>query len=501
MRRLMARLPLTEEQKVAACSTEHRLFIEAAPGSGKTTVAAERFGVLRFAQGPSTPGAITALSFTRSATAELHQRIRSRWGSSALAWPHRVMTIDALLCDVLQHLLRRGAVQWPGGHTSILVLDAWRGHRGVRRLAAGSFRRVATISGGIVTSEGAPVNVADFGIGSRVDFHYQLSQGRCTHEEVRQIVESALEVPELSQNIAEFLSDSTAHLVIDEIFDANNLDLDLVVLACDSQIDVTLIGDPWQALYGFRGATPELVPTLIEEGGFEALPLTQSFRFESDFMKKLGADLRSGLPVHLDPATEYDVVLASKWDDLWAAPSNVLPLSFGRTTNKTDAAAIVLLDHLVYATFARHAIFLQEALLLLDLDPNEYRMRGAVVLGGVVEALSRPDPDAPSKALVLLRQGVKDLGAPRRPPTGRGDADQTQLDRLSALGLRLQSGARLVPGLTIHQAKGREWDRVGVRLGITEQASIATGLDQSKERDRAIYVALTRARHNVGLVS
>lgn len=496
----MTRLPLTEQQKTAACFTDRRLFIEAAPGSGKTTVAAERFGVLRFAGESAGTGAIAALSFTRSATWELHTRIRSRWGSSSLAWPHRVMTIDTLLCELLQHLLRTGLLRWPGDHTSLQVLDAWRGHRGFRWLTVGNFRRVATIENGVVTSAGAPVNVPRLGIGSRDDFHQHLAAGRCTHDEVRQVVAAAMQIDPMNRAIVDFLSASTAHLVVDEVFDANNLDLQLVVLACNADIDVTLVGDPWQALYGFRGARPDLVPQLIEAEGFGSLPLSESFRFETPQMKTLGSLLRGGLPVKLESATDYDVVLASKWDDLWTGPSNVLPMSFGRTTNKTDAAAIVLLDHLVYQAFSQHAIFLQEALVLLDLDPDEYRTRGAAAFGAVVEALRQPGTTAPARALPLLRQAVKDLGAPRRPPSRSGDAEQRQIDRMTALAERVRSGNQLVPGLTIHQAKGREWNHVGVRLDASELASLSTGLDQSKEHDRAVYVALTRARKDVAIV-
>jgi DNA helicase-2/ATP-dependent DNA helicase PcrA len=51
--------------------------------------------------------------------------------------------------------------------------------------------------------------------------------------------------------------------------------------------------------------------------------------------------------------------------------------------------------------------------------------------------------------------------------------------------------------MTIHQAKGREWDRVGVRLTDGEISRLAAGLDRNVEPDRALYVALTRARHAV----
>jgi DNA helicase-2/ATP-dependent DNA helicase PcrA len=412
------------------------------------------------------------------------------------------MTIDTLVCKIVEHLIRQQVIRWPGDHTSLQVLDTWRGHRGYRWLLAGSYRRVATIAAsGLVTSVGRRLAIPGLGIGSRDDFHRHLESGLCTHEEVRDVLAAALEAPAMREAIAGLLSSSVAHVVVDEVFDANSLDLALVDLACEANIAVTLVGDPWQALYGFRGARPDLVPTILRSRRFESLPLSHSFRFQSQDMKDLGALLREGHPVSLGPGDEYDVVLASQWDRLWQAPNKVLPLSFGRTTNKTDAAAIVLLDHLVYSSFNQHAIFLPEALVLLDLDRDTYQSQAAAVLGGVVEALADPGQDAAVKALRALRDAMKQLGAARRPPSGSGDNEQRQLDRLVALGTRLRSGGRLVPGMTIHQAKGREWDRVGVRLSDGEIARLTAGLDRTVESDRALYVALTRARYDVRAVA
>lgn len=492
------RLPLTEEQQHAVRARTGRLFIEAAPGAGKTTVAAERYGVVRFVRPAGSAGSITAVSFTRSATSELHRRIRRRWGSAALTWPHGVMTIDSLVRNIVEHLLRLQVLRWPGDHVTLEVLDDWRGHRGHRWLIEGSYRRVATVGAtGLVTSTGRRVVSPRTGIGSRDDFHRHLQVGRCTHEEVRDVLAAALRNATRRQAVIDFLSSSVAHVVVDEVFDANGLDLDLVDLACDANIPVTVVGDPWQALYGFRGARPELVPSLLTKWGFDSLPLTESFRFQSQEMRDMSVSLRDGRPVSLIEGDEYDVVLASHWDQLWQAADNVLPLSFGRTTNKTDAAAIVLLDHLVYSAFNRHAIFLPEALVILGLDRDTSRSQGASVLGSVVETLAGPDADASAKGLRALREAMKELGAPRRPPSGNAETEQRQLDRLVALAPRVRFTGRLVPGMTIHQAKGQEWDHVGVRLSDPEADRVSAGLDRSIESDRALYVALTRARFAV----
>jgi DNA helicase II / ATP-dependent DNA helicase PcrA len=93
---------LTSEQLIAAGTSLQRTYIEASPGSGKTTVAAQRFGCQRYtAQLVGDEGAsgraVVAVSFTRSATWELRQRVRRSWGPSAVRWPHRVITLDTLI--------------------------------------------------------------------------------------------------------------------------------------------------------------------------------------------------------------------------------------------------------------------------------------------------------------------------------------------------------------------------------------------------------------------
>ncbi|MCA1702177.1 MAG: hypothetical protein LC808_02465 [Actinobacteria bacterium] len=284
------------------------------------------------------------------------------------------------------------------------------------------------------------------------------------------------------------------------MFDANELDLDLVLMACDAGIAVTLIGDPWQALYGFRGATPELVPELVEGRSFEPAPLSQSFRFKSQVMQDLSVRLRAGSPISLQPGEEYDVVLASQWDRLWSGPDRVLPLSFGRSSNKMDASMILLLDHLVHTAFNRRAIFLPEALSLLDLDSDAYRTLGPEVMTGIADVLVTGETDGPQRALEALKPAMVLLGAPRRPRASGGDAATKQLALMTQLVARLRSSEPLVPGMTIHQAKGREWDRVGVSLAPSEQGRLSAGLSRDAEGDRALYVALTRARFGVSLV-
>ena len=90
---------LTPEQALAAAAQDRLVNIVSAPGSGKTTVAAERFGYQRHLAGDDR--GVLGLSFNRAAVAELRARISARWGGGAIAAPHRVVTFDHLHVDLL----------------------------------------------------------------------------------------------------------------------------------------------------------------------------------------------------------------------------------------------------------------------------------------------------------------------------------------------------------------------------------------------------------------
>jgi DNA helicase-2/ATP-dependent DNA helicase PcrA len=489
-----SRLSLTSEQRRAAATSAPRAFIIAAPGSGKTTVAAERYGVVRY-NGAFDSHRILALSFARSAKQELAERIRWRWGSAALAWPHEAVTLDGLHRELVTYLLRTGVIQWPGGHTELTVIDTWRGQAGARYLLpVQQFRRVAALNDTQVTSTRRAITTGVYGIGRRDAFEAHLASGLCTHEEIREVLRAVLLRADLQPTVTEYLTNTVKAIVVDEIFDANNLDLAIVQLASAAGIPTTLIGDPWQALYDFRGARPDLVPRLVARQGFATFPVTQSFRFETPKMQRLAARLRAGQPVTLPrgAAIESNIVLASYWDTLWDGAECVLPLSFGRIDNQTDAAITILLDRLVSGHFGHGAIYGTEAITLLGLDLDVVRADGPAALSPVLETLSVGTPEATMAAIRQLRAALRALGSPRQLRSLPGSSEASQLGRLQALARRMTQ-PMLVPGMTVHQAKGREWPIVGVRLTDAQVEQLGHGLSQDSPEDRVLYVAITRA--------
>jgi len=486
----MARHQLTDEQKRIAAGQPRLVFVESVPGSGKTTVAAERFGVLRHSRHGPDPRGVIAVSFARSAVSELRTRVSTRWGVRTIARPNTVTTMDGLHRSVVEFLLRTGQVSWTGGVTTPELIDSWVRQRGATRIhpkSARNQRWEVTISDGnvVITYEAVDRSCWGMQYAKKVDYLDFLKTGVCTHDEIRQLVAAALADDGLRHAIDAYLARSVVHLIVDEAFDLNDLDTQLVRRVIESQCGVTLIGDPWQALYEWRGARPDLVHNLLADYAFETLPMSTSFRFKTPETKSLAADLRLGQAVTLPTLDQpVDVVLALEWDHLQLSGGHVIPLSFGQLDCQTDASMTLLLDEVTRARLGKRALNLTEALRCLRLGDETPDLDATLVM--------LRDPGVPlDKAMTALRAATK-IGGKRVPalPAAR-KADRGR--RLALLREWLTIDRPYVQGLSVHQAKGCEWPHVGVFLEPKACDILLSGLDDTNEDHRKLYVALTRA--------
>ncbi|MYV53729.1 UvrD-helicase domain-containing protein [Streptomyces sp. SID3212] len=476
---------LTPEQLIAAGTPLTRLYIEAAPGSGKTTVSAYRFGVQRFALA-SDPRAVVAVSFTRSATAELRARVRSTWGRAAINPPHRIVTLDTVVYDLLAHLLHTNKLRWPGGHTELEVLDTWKAHYPTRYTTR---EPVVELEGRQIVTAHTYRHAKGNHLGQH-DFETAVNDGQCTHDNVRAILEQALSVPDITGCLIDYFATTTRALIVDEIFDANSLDLAVVELAAQAGLHITVVGDPWQALYGFRGARPDLVPTLIERAEMATLQLTASFRWRTSHQEDLATALRRSEPTTVPSAVldGVDVVLAREWKPLWNTDPRVLPLAFRSASGNTqEAASTLLLNRLTRSAFGEHATYVTDAAATLRLD-EDARARLEPRLDAILARLA--DKEDLTGTLADLTAAIATESSARIP-----GKHPSQIERLRQLRTRLlHPFDDLILGLTTHQAKGREWDAVAVRFEASDTRALHVGLDRDNEDHRKLYVALTRAR-------
>ncbi|GAA2811798.1 UvrD-helicase domain-containing protein [Kribbella solani] len=480
---------LTVEQRLAAGVLESRLFIEAGPGTGKTTVAAQRFGVHRFDPRARTDTrAVVAVSFTRAATLTLARRVKRFWGSRALTWPHRIVTLDTIMSDLVGDLLHAGLLRWPNGHKDLQVEDSWASFSGTTRNRT-AYR--LTIEHGQVVIRRYFTQSHHYTVPATVSLPL-LDQGICTHDDVRDVLKQAIADPTVAAHVRARLATSTRALIVDEVFDANDLDIAIIEFAVEAGIAVTLVGDPWQALYVFRGARPDVVPLLLDRHEFRRLALTESFRWREPSQRQLAEDLRAGRGVTLpisDDTSAVDVVLALQWKPMWELGPEVLPLAFhGFKGGQEEAAATLLLNHATRNIFSLDATYLNDSLTALAISDRDLPRRIEPALQAIIETL-RPGTRASIRAAYVQLSELVAAISPRR--LRKPHASHT--GRLALIQERLGFAGRPVPGLTTHQAKGREWDTVGIRLSPDEQRRLANGLSVERDTDRQLYVACTRA--------
>lgn len=479
---------LTPEQLLTAASPHRLVYVEALPGSGKTTVSQQRFGLHRFAR-TTDHRAVVAVSFTRSATEEIRSRVLRQWGPSALAWPHRIITLDTVLNDLLIHLLRSGVLQWPGGHEELEVLDTWRTHfPTIRTTAKPALRLMGTQVSTTYLAEPTPDNYI-----KPADFATAVHEGRCTHENVREVLDAALRIDRIRAHVTTYFAMTIRSLLVDEVYDANDLDVEIIRIAAEAGLTVTLVGDPWQALYAFRGARPQSVRRVIELLGFERRELQTSFRWQdstdqTSLARRLRRRERVALPA--GAVRDVQVVLARRWKTLWDGSPHVLPLAVKQPSGPfQEAVCTLLLNELTQSSFGLPAAFISDARSTLGIEEAETFEGLRPDLETALQRLASQDDIG--EVWTALTESV--VAKTHFEPSE--SQKRTPRKALGNLRLRLEDAhERLVPGLTCHQAKGREWDRVGVRLEESDVAVLRKGLDPADEAHRSLYVALTRAR-------
>lgn len=487
---------LTDEQRLAAAARTTNVFIEAGPGTGKTTVSAQRFGVQRFAAAHRHDHrAVVAVSFTRAATHNLRRRVQRLWGPSALAWPHRIVTLDTVMSDLVHDLLRSGLLRWPNhtalwpdGQVALDVHDSWTAFGGT---TYNKTVYLLTVVAGQITVRRSFAAERKSCVPA-TEIVPRLLEGICTHQDIRNVLGQALQDPACAARVRHRLATTMRALIVDEVFDANDLDIAIIEAAINAGIAVTLVGDPWQALYVFRGARPQVVAELLARTRVRTLPLTRSFRWRDDSQRQLATDLRAGDGIGLPFAgvDGLDVVLALRWQDLWDLGGGVLPLAFHsfKGNGYEEAAATLLLNHVTRSIFDLDATYLTEALTALAIPDREAPRYLEPYLQQVVETL-RPGGKAAVNATYDQLVDVVKIFSQRE----FRSAHASHTKRLAQIQERLLHAGQLVPGLTTHQAKGGEWEVVGVRLTDGERAALAGGLSVHNDTDRKLYVACTRA--------
>lgn len=495
---------MSPEQLKAATSRHLLTYVKAGPGSGKTYLATEAFGYLRLVRYRRDPRGVVGITFARSARRELAERIWFRWGERTSSWPNGVWTFDELNRRLLVYLCHHGILSWPGGRAPQKVEDSWDGYEGATSRPGDKPRFSLTLDdeGNVVARPTRDKNVAPSP--AFVDSGKLLEAivaGFCTHSEIRGVLGAAVDEtrhPLYNRAIRDFMSSRFCHLLIDEAFDMNPLDCALVERALQAQVPATIVGDPWQSLYKFRGSTPERVEGLIETHGqrlgrrFVQVDMPGDRRYETPQMRDLSLRLFRNEPFQIERARRgipYDIAIAHDWAALWAE-RRLAVLPAGRPSRmdggKLAAAFVLLLERINRRVFDCETSGSGEA--ARNLSPNADHNRRLDMLVDLIVDRSLDTEETIS----YLREIFE-------PPGGKwGPLGKIATDALTRTIEVLQSSEKPVRGVSVHQAKGLEWPQVLILDDLlTTEPGMANVLSIEFDSHRSLYVALTRAKRGV----
>jgi DNA helicase-2/ATP-dependent DNA helicase PcrA len=507
---------LTPPQRAAVTSGAQPLCVVAGAGSGKTRVLTRRVAY-RAATATLDPSHALVLTFTRKAAGEVRHRLaalgvgepvaagtfhavalsqlRQRWADRGIRPPAIVDDKARLIGPLLAAADRPARPRVVAGVTSEIE---WAKARVVTPdqfvAAAAAAKRRPPVPAVVV---------------ARVFAAYEAEKRKRGVIDLDDLVSACAEAVETDTAFAANQRWRWRHLFVDEYQDVNPAHVRLLQAWLGVNLDLCVVGDPQQAIYGWNGADPSL---LANFRGYhptaEVVLLGDNFRSTPEILavaaSVLGqpggaADPGAGRASGLAPTvTAYDTGTAEAVGVARAVRDRHHPgtaWSSLAVLARTNAQLVVVADALAGAGIP-------------------HRVRGGRPLAGLPEVRDLLPPGSggrPASALATdARQLLAERAADAAPtalwslidavaeyvdldPTGTTDTFATWL-AAAELTYDGPTGDAMVLS-TFHRAKGLEWPVVfvvGLEDGLVPLTRAAGSPPLAEER-RLLYVAMTRA--------
>ncbi len=518
---------LDADQARAAAATDGPLIVAAGPGSGKTRMLTHRLAHLILEHGEPA-AACLAITFTRRAAEELRERLAAliptdagecaihTFHSLGLAFLHAESAAAGLPADFRIADERERA--------KALAADLGIPHAKAARL-------LKTVS--LLKRTGAPP--ADEESAAALAACRRLAQAG-GWVDFDDLVALPVALLENDPAVAARWRQRFRHVCVDEFQDLDARQYRLLQLLAPTAASVCAIGDPNQAIYGFRGADAGCFARFSQDfPAAQTLRLGRNYRSSGSIVSAAAQVIGNGTPDDItrpmlgpltlhaaaDERAEADFVAAAIESLLGghdmlaanrkgAAHGSDRPLGFAdfAVLYRTDAQAAALRDALDRAGIpykkSSPAPIAGQPLVAALLDALPAQDGDQTPLPGRIAAAAerlRPEQDAAGQtALTEARHWLTALAA--------SVADETQLREQVALSTEADfwdARADRVSLLTLHAAKGLEFPVVfivGVEDGLIPfawSAADPSDPDTAAEERRLFYVALTRAKDRLFL--
>jgi DNA helicase II / ATP-dependent DNA helicase PcrA len=515
---------LNPEQRRAVEAVRGPVCILAGAGSGKTTTITRRIAN-QVATGTFAPGQMLAVTFTEKAAGEMRSRL-GRLGitgvpartfhAAALAQlsalasepPGQILSSKALLLRQIGNTLPKPFRFRPAGDLATEV--EWAKNR---RLTPSTY----------LASLGSHIPPVPPDVMARVFREYERRKAAAGRTDFEDLLELAIRMYDEDAVALERFRARYHAFTVDEYQDVNLLQQTLLDRWLGERDDVCVVGDDYQSIYGFTGATPEHLlampgrfarATVVRlETNYRSTP--EVLALANRLVPTLGGtekELRPSRPSGPTPAWQ---TFASPADEASFVAATARRLHDDEGVRWEEIAVL-------YRTNARSEDF-EEALAVARIP---FQVRGGAFLDRpaarrLLAVLAR-SPGTGVAAAVEQAALAEGLDTASRDGLGEQEATrQDDLARLVALAREFDDGVRTAADfvadlrarfaadgegrgvhlLTYHRAKGLEFDAVFLpRLEEKElPARQARTPDDVAEERRLLYVGITRARRHLFL--
>jgi len=517
---------LDTDQRAAAAITTGQLLIVAGPGSGKTRVLTHRIAHL-VAEGGAPAEACLAITFTRRAAAEMRDRLVALLPGTADHIP--VHTFHSLGLEILRE--HAGAV---GLHRGFRIASEPERLGALAEALGVSERRAQTLLRTISRAKR-----------TRSPPDPEIAQATAVYQNLMTL-RNWIDFDDLIGLALRALSDNAAVAALyrqrfrwisaDEFQDVDEQQYRLLRLIAPADANLCVIGDPDQAIYGFRGADSSCFARFAADyPGAKTINLKRNYRSSGTIVAasaqvitqaetELSAaaivrDRAERILIHTAPTERAEAEFVVHSIEQMIGGHNFFSIDSGRTDD-TLASRFSFADFTVlYRTDAQSATLI-EALARSGM-PFQKTAHGSLASDPIVQSLLREtftEPGAGSDGEALIASLV--ATAARLAADARADdglAIKAALHRLTALAescgrdpLRFSDAVALaseadfwdpradrVSLMTLHAAKGLEFPVVFIvgcedgllpfHWGEADAASLA-------EERRLAYVGMTRAK-------
>jgi DNA helicase-2/ATP-dependent DNA helicase PcrA len=507
---------LNAEQRAAAEATRGPVCILAGAGTGKTTTITRRIA-WQVASGAFDPSAVVAVTFTDKAAGELRSRLAtlgvegvraSTFHSAALALlrrfhgdPGKILSTKALLLRRIGNSLPMPYKFRPAGDLATEI--EWAKNR---RLTPGTY-----LDG---LGDHEPPIPADLSL--RVFREYEKRKAEAGAIDFEDLLGRTIETLEDDEQALETVRSRWQAFTVDEYQDVNLLQQTLLDLWLGERDDVCVVGDDYQSIYGFTGASARWLLALPRrfpqahvvrlEQNYRSTP--QVLALANRLVPKLGGSEKTLRPTLADGPEPELTRCSTPEEQRMLVAERVRALVAAGVPHEEQAVLV--------RTNARAADFEEafhdagipfQGASLLARDAAR-RMIRALGYGGTTEVAA------------TVRALADEQGLLARPPDKLGEREQTRqadLARLVRLAEQFDDGERTaaefasslqerfgasagrgVHLLTLHRAKGLEFDAVYIpRLEENELPSRRAKGEELEDERRLLYVGLTRAKRHL----